>query len=154
LVWLAGIFGVAFTQTSTTKQVSQPFSIVISTETPIIKAGSALSIKIRLTNISSHDVKASSAYFDGTDASYSQEVRYSNGDLAKTVHPNAETRASGHWILHMLRPGESADSTTGISPEYDVSRPGQYVIQVSRLISDDQSGTTVKSNMITVTVTP
>ena len=61
---------------------------------------------------------------------------------------------SGHWIRRTLKPGESADSVTGVSPEYDMSRPGQNVIQLSRPISDNPDDGVVKSNKVTITVTP
>jgi hypothetical protein len=41
-----------------------------------------------------------------------------------------------------------------ISRLYDLSQPGDYTIQLSRAVSDDPKNGVVKSNVITVTVTP
>jgi hypothetical protein len=41
-----------------------------------------------------------------------------------------------------------------VSRLHDMSRPGQYVIQVSRYVSDNLKDGVLKSNIITVTVTP
>jgi hypothetical protein len=97
---------------------------------------------------------ASGAYFQGTDASYQAEVRDGKGNLAKREESGPGGPVSGHWQRHTLKPGESADSLTKVSGEYDMSRSGQYVIQLSRPISANPDDGVVKSNKITVTVTP
>lgn len=147
------VAGDSTAQSVVPKQASQPFSITISTQTPTVKAGSSVSIKIRLTNISRHSINASSAYFVGVDASYMQEVRDSNGNLAEREYSEPDAQ-SGHWVLHTLKPGESATSVTGISPQYDINRAGQYVIQLSRAIAESPKYGVVKSNTIEITVTP
>jgi hypothetical protein len=62
----------------------------------------------------------------------------------------AAARAAG--ALVSLKPGEDWRTTIWVSDLYDVSKPGQYTIQVRRW--DDETKTWVKSNAITVTVTP
>ncbi|MGD0215322.1 MAG: hypothetical protein ABSB87_19045 [Terriglobales bacterium] len=127
------------------KQVKPPFSIVISTETPTIKAASGLSIMVHITNISNHDVNATSEYFEGPygfiDAGYDEEVRDSKGNLARNKQPpGLETEygvVSASARLKTLKPGESGGSVTGVSPQYDISQPGEYVIQLSKRISDN-----------------
>jgi hypothetical protein len=136
------------------RQVTPPFSIIISTETPVVRAGSTVSIKVRLTNTSRHDVSVTRAYFEGVDANYKQEVRDANGNLAKRERSEPTVHLGGHWVRHTLKPGESEDGVTAVSPEYDMTRPGQYVIQLSRPISDNPDDGVVNSNKITVTVTP
>jgi hypothetical protein len=120
-----------------------------------VKAGSTVSIKVRLTNTSRHDVIVTGAYFEGVDANYKQEIRDANGNLARR-RERAETAVhlAGHWVRHTLKPRESEDGVTAVSPEYDMSRPGEYVIQLSRPISDNPDDGVVNSNKITVTVTP
>jgi hypothetical protein len=66
-----------------------------------------------------------------------------------------------HKFVHveMIRDGDSFAVTfergeTGISPRYDPSQPGEYVIQLSRPISDDPKNGVVKSDKLTITVTP
>jgi hypothetical protein len=158
---LAGISVAVPNQSDGANQVKPPFSITISTETPTVKAGAEVSIKVRITNASNHDINASSAYYRGVDggmdASYDEEVRDSKGNLAKrkqSSEPESEVPLTGSIRLRTLKPGESADAVTGVSQQYDMSRPGQYGIQLSRRISDNPKDGVVKSNKITVTVTP
>ena len=128
-----------------------PFSITISTDTPIVKVGDEMLIKVRLTNISDHNITITKAYFHGFDASYQYEVRDQSGHLAK--HAQKETQdvaVVGHWLHRTLKPGDSMHSTTTVSSEYDVSQPGEYQIQLSRPISGNADDGIVKSNTIFV----
>lgn len=143
-------------QSEAAKPPKVPFVISISPEKQAVKPGSMVSIKIRLTSTSNHELSASSSYYDGVDVSYQQEVRNSEGNLAER-HQAAQSQQiaslHGHSRLRTLKPGESAESVSVISPQYDVSQPGQYVIQLSRAISDNPKDGVVKSNKIVVTVT-
>lgn len=149
-------------QSVTAKQVKQPFSITISVETTTVKAGSGLTIMVHMTNTSDHDINASSVYIDGVagiDGSYDEEVRDSKGRLAKSeksVAQNADPTAplSLSVRLHTLKPGESTGSVTGVSPEYDISKPGEYLIQLSGAFSDNPKDGVVKSNVLKITVAP
>jgi hypothetical protein len=60
----------------------------------------------------------------------------------------------GHFRLCNLKPGETITNDSRISWLFDMSRPGKYVIQVSRTIPEDDKSSVVKSNSITVTVIP
>ena len=62
----------------------------------------------------------------------------------------ASARAAG--TLVSLKPSQDWRNTLRVSDLYDLSKPGQYTIQVRRW--DDETKTWVKSNTITVTVTP
>ena len=141
---LAGISVAAPNESEAAKQVKPPFSITISTDTPTIKAGSGLSIKIRLTNISNQDINGTSELEQRVDVSYEQEVRDSAGRLVKKEHWKPEVVINGNTYFSTLKPGESANSVTVVNPKYDISKPGQYVIQLSRLISDRPKGGVVK----------
>jgi hypothetical protein len=59
-------------------------------------------------------------------------------------------RAAGTVVS--LKPGEDWQNSIRVSDLYDLSKPDQYTIQVRRW--DDETKTWVKSNTITVTVTP
>jgi len=54
----------------------------------------------------------------------------------------------------VLQPGESVSYFAPISEWYDLSGPGKYTIQVLQHVSSDPSSAVVKSNKITVTITP
>jgi hypothetical protein len=142
-------------QSEAAKPPKAPFSISISAEKQAVEQGSLVSIKIRLTNTSNHEMNASGSYFDGADASYRQEVWDGAGNLAERDQTGQQQKVAslhGHIKLRTLKPGESAESVSGISPQYDLSRPGQYVIQLSRPISDNPKDGVVKSNKIVVMV--
>jgi hypothetical protein len=53
-----------------------------------------------------------------------------------------------------LKPGESDVTENYLNWLYDFTKPGTYTIQASRRISDDEMDGSVRSNIITVTITP
>jgi uncharacterized cupredoxin-like copper-binding protein len=150
---IAIVAGDGAAQSVTAKRVKQPFSITISTETPVVKAGSVLWIKIQLTNTCDHNINASGEVEQGVDMSYEQEVRDSKGILVKREQRKPEA-SIGSSHLETLKPGESANTGTFVSPEYDMSRPGKYLIQLSRPISENPNDGVVKSNVLEMTVAP
>jgi hypothetical protein len=84
------------------------------------------------------------------------EVRTCQGKSAqKRAISHPEIGSTGHgWPDQVVKPGESMDvSGDHISGLYDLSRPGEYTIQLLRAISDDPKRGFVKSNTTTVTVT-
>jgi hypothetical protein len=142
-------------QSEAAKPPKAPFSISISAEKQAVEQGSLVSIKIRLTNTSNRRMNASASYYGGVDASYQQEVWNDAGNLAERYQagqPQPVASLHGTVKLRTLRPGESWENVSAISPQYDMSRPGQYVIQFSRPISDNPKDGVVKSNKIAVTV--
>jgi hypothetical protein len=148
--------------------VGLPFVLTISVEDPAsqtgtdsytVKAGSEIFIKVQLKNTSKHNL---SLDYDadprtGVGFSHQYEVRDSSGSPAQKrpiSHP--ETGSTGHgWPARILKPGESMDiNGDRISRLYDLSQPGKYTIQLSRIASVDAKDDVVKSNTITVTVMP
>ena len=55
-------------------------------------------------------------------------------------------------MTRTLKPGESVSNITNVARWPDFSKPGEYVIQVSRHVNDDEKQGVVKSNTITITV--
>jgi hypothetical protein len=54
-----------------------------------------------------------------------------------------------------LQPGESLPKALLVLTKfYDLSGPGKYTIQVSRAVPKELGGGLIKSNAITVTITP
>jgi hypothetical protein len=51
-----------------------------------------------------------------------------------------------------IKPGESTLEGADVNEHYDITKAGKYTIQVRRL--DPESQTEIRSNIITVTVTP
>jgi hypothetical protein len=156
VVGIIGSFGAGSgAQSAAPKEITQPFSIFISTATAAVTAGSDMSITVRLTNTSDHDMRITRAFFGGTDASYTQEIRNSKGALATRETSGAvHTTLAGSFSAITLKPGESSAGSIGVSPQYDLSQPGEYVLQLSRPISANPSDGVVKSNKIKIIVTP
>jgi hypothetical protein len=134
----------------------QPLAITISTDKAEVKAGSDVWIKVHLTNTSSREIDLSANINDmiRVDPNYVFDVRDASGNpVPKKVHKHPEL-ATGHAVFRSLKPGESVTDEQDISGLDDLSQPGQYAIQVSRRTSDKEKDGLVKSNTITITVTP
>jgi hypothetical protein len=130
-----------------------PFTITISADKPTVVAGSHVYIKIKLTNTSDHNVDRSTAYSNGLDRKYIYDVRDEDG---KSVEKPGEHHELNGVSLAMgeLAPGDSVDGETRITTLYDLTKPGQYTVQLSRYIGNDEKQGVVQSNTITITVLP
>jgi hypothetical protein len=137
------------------KPPKEPFNIVIKIETPVVKAGSGVSVNGRLTNVSNQPIDASGCYCgpSGLDSYLTWEVRDDKGKLAaKRIYAHPELATSSAILDRIINPGESLAGSQDISRLYDMSRPGKYVIQASRQVSDAKDSHVVKSNRLTITV--
>jgi hypothetical protein len=151
LTGACGVFAIGQGQSA-----KQPFAIVISAVESTVKARSSVPIRVQMTNTSSQDLDASGNWSDltGADPNYVFDVRDSAGKLApKRVYEHPELQF-GKAIFRTVGPGGSITDTPDISRQYDLSRPGKYVIQVARRVPDNPKDGVVKSNKITVTVVP
>jgi hypothetical protein len=141
----------------TQENAATPFTIVISPEKPTVKAGSDVWIKVQLTNNSSEDLDLSGSVSDltGLDSNLNFEVRDDLGKLApKRVHKHPELAGGRANLDRILKSGQSLTENQNISRLHDMTQPGKYVIRVSRRLSNNPNDGVVKSNTITVTVTP
>ncbi len=132
-----------------------PLTIVIAVETPVVKAGSGVSVNGRLTNTSSKPLDASGCYCgpSGLDSYLTWEVRDDKGHLAaKKVYPHPELATGSAILDRIVKPGESLAGSQDIGRLFDMTRPGKYVIQASRRVSDEKDSEIVKSNKVTVTI--
>jgi hypothetical protein len=139
------------------RATNTPFALVISSEAKSVKAGSAVEIKVSLTNHSAQDIDASANISDltGVDPNFIFEVRDAAGILvAKRGYEHPEL-ANGHAMLNRaIKPGKTLEETADIGRLYDMSRPGEYNIRASRRASENENDGVVKSNKIKITVTP
>jgi hypothetical protein len=134
-----------------------PFTIVIAVESATIKAGSGVSINARLANTSNQPVDASGCYCGpaGLDSAFTWEVRDDKGHLAaKRVYPHPELATGSAILNRIIQPGGEISGDQDISRLYDMTKPGKYVIQASRAIPKEMGGGVVKSNPVSLTVTP
>src|SRR5258706_741466 len=145
----------------TTAQVAQPekppFTITISTPQVTVKAGLDVRLKVTMMNTSDRDIN----YTVGTGPIIDIDIRDAGGKpLSETpdgrkIHGTDRKVAgpgSGTVVRVPLKPGETLDGESILNQEYDLSIPGKYTIQAVR--ADPISKNVVKSNTITVTVTP
>jgi hypothetical protein len=133
----------------------QPFAVVISTDNSTVKIGSAIPIRIELTNTSNKDLNVSGGIDadTGMKSNHLFEIRGPDGKLlAKKLHKQSGP-LTGDAVFGALKAGESSVHVEDISRAYDMSRPGRYVIQMSRPVPEDPRQL-VKSNVLTVTITP
>jgi hypothetical protein len=129
-----------------------PFKIAVAAESPIVGAGSDVSIKVTLTNISDHDVNEGVAYMSGIDldSTFRFEVRDNHEKLVpKRIYPHPEL-ATGSVRFRTIARGETYTQDQLVSALYDMRKTGKYTIQVWR--RDPKYD--IKSNIVTVTVTP
>jgi hypothetical protein len=128
----------------------QPFSITISTLKSSYTAGTAVELRVVMTNTSDHEVKAGAVYDGSIDASYQYDVRDSKGEPAPVKPAKEFHRAT--VIMRTLKPSESVEDRTNVGRWVDFREPGEYTVQVSRFIGDDEKEGAVKSNTITITI--
>lgn len=133
-----------------------PFKIAITSETPTVVAESDVWIKVSLTNTSNHDLDDSGGYLTriDLDPNFRFEVRDERGKLIpKRTYPHPELR-TGYPVNRSISPGQTFTQEQRVSALYDMRKPGKYTIQVSRRASDNPKDGEIKSNIVTVTVTP
>jgi hypothetical protein len=135
--------------------VEQPFTISIAAPIPIVKTGADVWINVRLTNHSRLDLdeSGSTSSMTGLDPNLVFDVRDTRGNLtAKRVYKHPEL-AMGTPVNRFLKPGETLMEQQNVASFFDMSKPGSYVIRVSREFSAEAQRIVVKSNKLTIVVT-
>ena len=154
LLLLAVAAPVTYCQAAPTHQPA--FSLTLTAVTPSVQSGSDVHIKISMKNLSNHDLDCTRGYSNGLDRVYEYDVRDSSGktmEILTKKHPEiGQTFSPGPECA--LKPGESIDSGGVISTFYDMTQAGEYTIQVSRRVSNNPKDGVVKSNKITIAISP
>ena len=135
-----------------------PFTVTISADAPVVKAGRPVIVNVTVTNTSKREIDASGSVNEslGMDTYNRYDIRDASGNsVDKAANKQAEPVVGGGGMPIMIKPGESKlVSSDVVSTAYDLSRPGRYTIQLSRSASGrSKEEPTIKSNKITVTVT-
>ena len=149
---------------SVIEQATTPFALRIdayaegvSSYNLAVKAGEEVGIHIVKTNTSmrrEEDCSMTHNSMTGLDDKYEYEVRDSAGNpVGKKAITSPEPFASVPSQGCTIKPGASQTSFATMSRLYDLSRPGNYTIQVSQPASDNPADGIVKSNVISVKVT-
>ena len=141
----------------------QPFAITISTAQDVFKSGSEIRLQIILTNTSDHNILLGRA-IDGTapivagvladvhvygeKGNSPTETKYQR--VLRGEEPPDDYLTNG--VGTSLPPGKKSKEAVIVNKFYDLSKLGKYKIQLQW--TDPTSKTVVKSNRITVAVTP
>jgi hypothetical protein len=161
-------------------------SVAISAVEKTSKAGSRIIVDVSLTNIYTGRVLLPSGggedilpwytiqvrRKDGAPVPESQLVQAKKRESSKPLPPGMFKVDNYSRIMGELQPGQTAKDRVVLSDLYDMSRPGDYVVQAERnepanaailkstgpastSVTDKSNAcTVVKSNSITITVTP
>jgi hypothetical protein len=145
--------GVSVAQSVTPKQFNPHFSVTISASNKVVKAGSPVDLKIRMTNTSNSEISLGAGIwvYGNINPFYTYDCRDEKGKLVKKDY--AVVATLGDRAKPTLKPGEFQEEIITVSNACDLSRLGKYTIEVSTIDRDDAKHRLVSSNMITVTVT-
>jgi hypothetical protein len=166
---LLGVVAILTVLAGATASCAEPtLKLTISVPEPVVRAGADVRVNVVLRNVGDHPVNliAAPRVFNGAVG----EVHYYRATVTDEKGNSAVFTAFGKkiWgedaapgalfdgsmiLASPLNPGEEDRHSLMISKLYDLSKPGKYTIQVTRL---DLEGTKIqlKSNAITVTVEP
>lgn len=130
-----------------------PFTLVLSAEKPTATLDSDVWVKVRWTNTSDQALDASANILDATNVDPNFFFVLLDGDgrpVPSKVYEFPQT--SGHAEFGRLASGESITREVNLVRIFELKKPGKYKLQVSRLIPKALGGGTVKSNILTITV--
>jgi hypothetical protein len=148
LITLA-VCAASFTESST-----PPFALTLDAEENPVKVGSEVKVDIMLTNSSNRAMHMS---YGLTESDYAFEVRDSQNRVPPETEFARKSKGRGYFSndhLFYVQPGESLPKAPlVVSKFYDLSRPGKYNIQVSRAVPKELGDGTIKSNVVTITIT-
>jgi hypothetical protein len=135
-------------------------SISIEATANEAKSGSAVYVKIHLLNTGDNEITSRGPHSNGVDSLYQYDCRDEAGNSAKRETTGLFGPGGDHPI-QSIKPGDSYDQLVSIDKVCDLSRPGKYTVQISRVfpseaslktVDKDARGEVVKSNTITITV--
>lgn len=139
---------------SSTQSSTPPFALTLDAEENSVKAGSEVKVDITLRNSSNRAISIS---YGLSELDYAFEVRDSQNRIPPDTEFARKSKGRAYFSsVHVfyLQPGESLPKAPlVVSKFYDLSRPGKYLVQVSRAVPKELGSGTVKSNAITITIT-
>jgi hypothetical protein len=149
LIILAACAGTS-AQNSTT-----PFALTLEAEENPVQADSEVKVDITLRNSSNRAMYTTMGL---SEVDYALDVRDSQNRKPPETEYARNLKGRAYFFnetTFYLQPGESLPKAPlVVSKFYDLSRPAKYAIQVSRAVPKELGGGTIKSNTLTVTVTP
>jgi|HubBroStandDraft_3_1064219.scaffolds.fasta_scaffold220054_2 hypothetical protein len=166
LCCLLSAFGMSLTPAAG-QTVKPTLAVTISLEAPATgtgpgrytaKAGSEIFVTVHITNTSNRNLSLDYDSDSRTGVGFANryEIRGTDGSLlTKRAITHPEIRSSGHgWPARVLEPGASMDIPGDhVSRLYNLDRPGEYTIQLSRAFGDHRERYISRSNSIRLTLT-
>ena len=125
------------------------YSLSIAARPDVVRSGEKIAIQIAMTNTSDTTI---GMHRDMQDRNYMVDVFDTSGKAMRDTERGRQWKHDGgrrqviSGPMDRLRPGDTTTGELVISDLYDMSRPGKYSVQVRRVA--------VKSNIVTITVTP
>jgi len=141
-----------------------PYTLTLSTLQGVVKAGSEVSLDLAVKNISHeqvvwnwqpHPYKGEINYEIRVDVQDSQGNRPPMTDaFGSAMETKKQVGPANKFLVpEYIKPGETLTEKVSITDRYQLTVPGKYTIMVHKLDSY-VSNVEVKSNTITITVTP
>ena len=147
-------------------------SLKIEIDNPSVKIGDEIPVKTLLTNNTDQVIQISKTSLLG-DPCFQYMVDVEREDHAAVVKKYVEkirrheikpvmqdpdsdgwTILAGSVIILHLPPGKSEEDLVHVSNRYEFDKPGNYFVQAEYELPESLGGGFIKSNIITITVTP
>jgi hypothetical protein len=142
------------------------FSLELRSPAGPVKSGDEVRLRATVINASDHEIRfARPLGLQNEEIDYAIEVSDAPGQQP-AITPFFRQLQEKHYGLEsymtcILEPGKSFEDELVITRLYALTAPGEYTIRVARgtqpvwqLLGKDQAKNTVKSNAITITVSP
>jgi molecular chaperone DnaK (HSP70) len=145
------------------KAQTTPLSVSIEIDNSSVKLGADIQVKATLKNNTDQDVQVSELR-TAADNHLEYKVTVERDDHTAVAKKYAEKlrrhevprdpleTGSVHFVP--IQPGKTHEDSVNISNRYEFDKPGKYSIQLERELPESLGGGVIKSNTITVTVTP
>jgi len=158
------IIGLYLFGISASSQTKPPISLSVEIKNPSVKIGNNIQITALLTN-NTDQVFIGARLKEAGDPNFQYMVDVEREDHAAVVKKYAEKVRRheikndpndflGSFVPLELQPGETGQDIVYLSNRYEFDKPGKYFVQVEYELPESLGGGVIKSNTITITVTP
>jgi hypothetical protein len=132
---------------------AEPVSLMITSSAATYKIGAPIEIKVVLKNVSSDTITLINT---NPACDYSVIVKLNEVVVPKTQKRTSWNcgldRTTGHRSIEVLKPGQSMDSTIDISEISEISMPGQYEVELTRVLPKVLGDKEIASNILALSV--
>jgi hypothetical protein len=133
---------------SVVQEAKPSFTLSISSPSETWKSADHIRVHVTLKNLTNRQLRLSnsrSAWERGEII-----VRDGSGNVVPPIQDPKMVKQSGSIMF--VDPRESPKESFNISRQFDLTRPGQYSLQIEK--EDPTTKTVVKSNTLVLTITP